>query len=473
MTVEGPRITAVVLAAGAGSRFGGGKLLASVDGKPILQHVLDAIAAAGLVDVVVVLGDDADEIERTIAWRSEGRIRNPDARRGLSSSVRLGLGAVDPSADGALFLLGDQPTVRSEVIDALVSVSPSDGRTIVVPRYIGGGGPNPVVVHRGAFDLASALDGDRGFGPLIAARRDLVEEVGVDGSNPDVDTRGDLALLAERMWADRVRDNREQVDRVREVGDGDFYATTTSLFVADPRRSDEDDPSLAALRALARPEDTWLDIGTGAGRYALPLALAAREVIAVDPSPGMLAALRQAMATYGIGNVRVIEGRWPLPEAELPLPAADVALIAHVGYDIETIGPFLDAMERSARRLCVAVLMERTPASIAEPFWPPIHGQQRVPLPALPAFVDLLRARGRTPEIRQIEREQRTFLDRETVLGFLRRQTWVAVDGEKDRRLQALVDERLVANDDGSVGLTGVPDLRLGLVTWAPGKPDN
>ena len=53
-------VAAVVLAAGAGSRFGGGKLLASLDGRPVLQHVLDRVAEAGLGDVVVVLGDDAD-----------------------------------------------------------------------------------------------------------------------------------------------------------------------------------------------------------------------------------------------------------------------------------------------------------------------------------------------------------------------------------------------------------------------------
>ena len=463
-------VTAIVLAAGAGSRFGGGKLLASVDGKPILQHVLDSLAAAAVQDVIVVLGDDAREIERRIHWRTERRVRNPDPGRGLSSSVRVGLEAVDPSTDGALFVLGDQPSVRPEVMTTVATADVSAGASIVVPRYAEGGGPNPVLVLRAAFGLATELEGDRGFGPLIGAHRERVQEVPVGGSNPDVDTRGDLALLAERMWADRVRANREQVDRFREVGDGDFYAGTTSLFIADPRRSDTDDVSLAALRALASRDETWLDIGAGAGRYALPLALVAREVIAIDPSPAMLAGLREGMATHGIANIRVIEGRWPLAAADLALPAADVALIAHVGYDVEAIGPFLDAMERSARRLCVALLMRQTPASVAEPFWPPIHGEARIPLPALAAFVDLLRARGRMPEVHEVEREERHFHDRESTIGFLRRQTWVAVGGAKDRRLEALVDERLVENEDGSVSLRDVPDLRLGVVTWRPGS---
>ena len=135
-------------------------------------------------------------------------------------------------------------------------------------------------------------------------------EVPVDGSNPDVDTPGDLAVVG---WATRVRANRDQVDRIREVGDGDFYSSTSVLFRADPRRTDVSDPTLAALRALARPGERWLDIGAGAGRYALPLALALEpdgEVVAVDPSPAMLGGLRDGMAEHGIANVRVVEGRW-------------------------------------------------------------------------------------------------------------------------------------------------------------------
>src|ERR1051326_6470475 len=90
------------------------------------------------------------------------------------------------------------------------------------------------------------------------------------------------ALLA---WAERVRANREQGEHFREATPTDFYAPIAGLFRADPRRSD--DPALEALRAIVRPTDTLLDIGAGGGRYALPLALECREVIAIDPSDGM------------------------------------------------------------------------------------------------------------------------------------------------------------------------------------------
>src|SRR5437868_10389179 len=86
-------------------------------------------------------------------------------------------------------------------------------------------------------------------------------------------------------WAARVRANREQVETVREAAPSDFYAPVAEMFRADPQRRDE--PTLEALRALVRPTDVVLDIGAGGGRYALPLALVAREVIALEPSEGM------------------------------------------------------------------------------------------------------------------------------------------------------------------------------------------
>jgi SAM-dependent methyltransferase len=274
----------------------------------------------------------------------------------------------------------------------------------------------------------------------------------------------------ENSWADRVRANREQVDRVREVADGpDFYAPVTSLFRADPRRTDE--PILDVLRGVVQPGETWFDIGAGAGRYALPIALLAGEVIALDPSTGMLEALREQMVEYGVPNVRPIEGRWP-PNAELaaalgPVPVADVALIAHVGYDIEAIGPFLDAMERAVRRLCVAVLMERQPASVADPFWPPVHGEARVALPALPEFVELLRERGREPEVTVVQRQPGTFETRSELESFLRRQLWIADGSEKERRYRRALEELLVERD-GGFGLRDQGPMPVGVVVWPP-----
>jgi CTP:molybdopterin cytidylyltransferase MocA/SAM-dependent methyltransferase len=487
MTVPG--VMAVVLAAGAGSRFGGGKLLATLEGRPVLQHVLDRLAEAGVTDAVVVLGDDAEAIEGAIDWRRERRVRNDDPGRGLSSSLRIGIEALDAAADGALIVLGDQPLVSAAAIRAVLDAPPDPSRPIVVPVYRDDSGRNPVLVERAAFPLIAETSGDRGLGPLIEEHPELVHEVPVEieGGNPDIDTRADLVALLETAWAARVSANAEQVDRFREMPDGtDFYAPVSGLFRADPTRTD--DPSLDALLRLVQPGDRWLDIGAGAGRYALPIARALApsggEVVAIDPSASMLDALRQIAIEHGIDNVRAVEMRWPpadspTPEdsiatADLTAPAdgpdfaADVALIAHVSYDIEAIGPFVEAMQSSARRLCVAILMERQPSSIADVCWPPVHGEERVPLPALPEFVELLRARGREPSVEQLEREPRRFASRDELEGLLRRQLWVEPGSEADRRFRVALDGLVEYREDGGVGLVGQRSLLIGIVTWAP-----
>jgi CTP:molybdopterin cytidylyltransferase MocA len=216
------RTAAVVLAAGRATRFGDVKMLAPLTGRPLLQHVLDAAASAGLAEIVVVLGDDADEVERAIAWRAERRVRNPAPARGLSSSVRIGLAALPPDADAALLLLGDQPLVRPDVISRLVRAAAATDRAIVVPRYPGSGAINPVLLGRVAWGLADGLQGDRGLGPLIAAHPELVLEVPVDGDNPDVDTPADLAELS-RPTADLAALSRPTADRppADRVGDTD------------------------------------------------------------------------------------------------------------------------------------------------------------------------------------------------------------------------------------------------------------
>jgi CTP:molybdopterin cytidylyltransferase MocA len=466
-------VTAVVLAAGAGSRFGGGKLLAALEGRPILQHVLDRLAGSGVDDVVVVLGADADEIERVIEWRGERRVRNPSPSRGLASSLQVGVAAVGDAADAALIVLGDQPRLPARAIRALLHAQIDDTHPIAVPVYGNDAGRNPVLLGRSAFPLVEEASGDHGLGPLLAEHPELVREIAirVEGGNPDVDTKADHVALLAALWAARVRANAEQVDRFREVPDGaDFYAPVTGLFRADPRRTDE--PVLDALLRLVEPSETWLDIGAGAGRYALPIALALAQsggrVIALDASPGMLDALLEIQSEHGVTDVEVVETRWPPPDADLARFAADVALIAHVGYDIEAIGPFLDAMETVARRMCVAVLMERQPASIADPCWPPVHGESRVPLPALPEFVELLRARGRSPVVETAEREPRWFASRGEIEGFLRRQLWVEPGSAADRRFQAALDTLLVVDPDGRVGLRDQRPLPIGVVIWDP-----
>jgi SAM-dependent methyltransferase len=268
-------------------------------------------------------------------------------------------------------------------------------------------------------------------------------------------------LLAD--WAARVRAEREQVERAREVDDpADFYAPVADRFRLDPRR--KDDEVLELLLTHARLEETWLDVGAGSGRYALPLALRVREVIAVEPSEAMVAALKEDARRHAIGNIRVLREHWPL--AAKP-PGADVSLIAHIGYDIAQIGAFLDALEGSTRRLCVAVMGESAVTTVATLFWHGIHGEPRVRLPGLPELLMVLLARGRLPEVRLVDRVAPTFESVDEALAMARRQLWVREGSDKDRRLQEWLPRALHPAAGGRYAFDDRRS-RIGLVTWQP-----
>jgi len=102
-------------------------------------------------------------------------------------------------------VLGDQPSIRADVVRAVVDAARATDRPIVRPRYSGDGAPNPVLVRREAWPLAAGIDGDRGLGPLLAQRPDLVHELPVEGAIPDVDTPADLAALESATAAEATR----------------------------------------------------------------------------------------------------------------------------------------------------------------------------------------------------------------------------------------------------------------------------
>ncbi len=460
-----PGVAGLILAAGGATRFGAAKLLAPLAGRPLLEHVLAAAAASGLDRVLVVLppGPDGDVLQDLVASAGAGSVRNRTPELGLSTSVRLGVDtlAADESIAAVVVLPGDQPLVRPTAIRAVVEAVVTGRRPIAVALH-GDGSPNPVALRREAFGLLGEVEGDRGFGPVLAANRESVTEVPFEGPNPDVDTPADL-LAAE--WALRVRANRDQVDRVREIPDGaDFYAPVSRLFRADPDRTG--DAVLDALVALVRPDEVVLDVGAGAGRYALPLARRVREVVAVDPSASMLDALVADAEALGITNVRTIAGRWPPSGPDDPLASlqADMSLVAHLGYDIESIGPFLDALERQTRRICVAVLMAQSPAAGASPFWPPVHGEERDELPALDELVELVRARGGDPEVTELELSPRGYESLADARAAVEQQLWVAPGGARHERFLAELLQRTVERD-GRWYLDDGPS-RIGIVRW-------
>ncbi|MBM3486930.1 MAG: 4-diphosphocytidyl-2C-methyl-D-erythritol kinase [Alphaproteobacteria bacterium] len=194
-----PRIGALVLAAGQSRRMGPvNKLLADVHGKPMTAHVLDAVLASKARPVVVVLGHEADRVERALAGRPVTFMRNPDYAGGLSTSLKRGLAALPDDVDGAVVVLGDMPDVQAAHIDKLIAAyDPVEGRAICVPTFNGKRG-NPVLWDRRFFRAMGEVAGDVGARHLIGESADLVCEVPVSdpGVLIDLDTPEALAAHA-------------------------------------------------------------------------------------------------------------------------------------------------------------------------------------------------------------------------------------------------------------------------------------
>jgi hypothetical protein len=161
--------------------------------------------------------------------------------------------------------------------------------------------------------------------------------------------------------------------------------------------------------------------------------------------------------------VRIVQARWPLAEPTVDLTGVDVALIAHVGYDVEEIGPFLDALEAVAPRR-VAMLMEQPPASEVDVLWPEVHGEPRAALPALPEFLALQLARGHLCEVRLAPRTPAMEPSPDQALAMARRLTWVRPGSEKDQRLERILRHKRF--DASGRYVPAQKPSRVGIVTW-------
>jgi len=184
-------VAAVILAAGRSTRMGGpNKLLAELGGKPLVRIVTEQALASKADGVIVVTGHQADQVEKALHGLKVRFVRNPDFADGLASSVKAGIAAVPPTADGAVVCLGDMPLIDARLIDRLIETfAPDRGNLIAVPVSDGRRG-NPVLWSRRFFKELMTLDGDIGARHLIARHAEAVAEVAVEGHGAflDIDT---------------------------------------------------------------------------------------------------------------------------------------------------------------------------------------------------------------------------------------------------------------------------------------------
>jgi CTP:molybdopterin cytidylyltransferase MocA len=191
-------VSAVLLAAGEGRRFGGGKLLAPFEGRPLIEAALSELRRAPVGEIIVVVGTQGERLRRTSTTYGARVVINPNWMEGMSTSVRVGIQSCRPEAQAAVVLLADQPLVGWEAVERLVRAF-EEGAEVAVATY-GGEPRNPVLFTREVWPLLlREMSGDRGARAILKRHPQLVTEVPCDDvADPaDVDTVEDLRRLEE------------------------------------------------------------------------------------------------------------------------------------------------------------------------------------------------------------------------------------------------------------------------------------
>src|SRR5690242_6508524 len=207
-------------------------------------------------------------------------------------------------------------------------------------------------------------------------------------------------MFAAETYAARVNAVLEQRARLRgPQPPGDLFAGLPpghALLTADPRRTPE--TNLTTIANYVHADDVIVDVGGGAGRFGLPLALHARGLINVDPSAAMLAAFEKNAQQAGITNARAIHADW----LDVDPPRGSFALVNHVTYLTRDIVRFIQKLEQAAwRRVLITVGSPPPPARNGELF-SLVHGELSQSVPGYLELENVLWEMGIDPEVRML-----------------------------------------------------------------------
>jgi hypothetical protein len=204
-------------------------------------------------------------------------------------------------------------------------------------------------------------------------------------------------MTAAKHYAARVNAVLAQRARLRGTEpSGDLFGDLEPdhpLLKADPRRPL--DANLKALADLIEPSDAIVDVGGGAWRMSLPLALRCRSVTNVDPSASMGAAFLANAKSAGISNVGLVQGDWLTAE----MPQGTVTLVNHVTYLTRDIVPFIEKLERAGSRRVILTVNAPPPPSCNRVLFQLVHGEVEEVVPGHAALMNVLWEMGRMPNL--------------------------------------------------------------------------
>ena len=270
-------------------------------------------------------------------------------------------------------------------------------------------------------------------------------------------------MPATELWKAMIQAEHAQSDGMRgSAPPVDHWRPYARQFEADPRRSG--DELVDRLVSQVARHQTLIDVGAGGGRLALPLALQCRHVTAVEPSESMASVLLQQAGEHGIENVSLVQSRWEDAEVE----PGDIVLCAHVIYTVTEIEQFVRKLEAHARERVVIVLYDAAPQSQTYLLWKQVHGVERLPLPSLSEFEEVLAQLGISAQVDRITPQPpRGFDSLEQAAAQLSSRLYVDGGSPKGNKLEEVLREALEEND-GVFRIRGAKPLTPVLVSWRP-----
>lgn len=269
-------------------------------------------------------------------------------------------------------------------------------------------------------------------------------------------------------YLDAVAEQQARLHGAAASGDP-WTSRLARLFRFDPRRDLE--PNLAAIASYLRPDDVLVDVGGGAGRVSLPLALRCREAVVVDPSPGMGAEFDACRDEAGIANARRVQENW----MDLEGVTGDVVFSADVTYFVRDIVPFIEKLQGSARRRVMITLWSVSPPNSEGVLFELFYGEKMATVPGFRDLMAVLWDMGVLPDLLALPQspwwQGQTLRTREEAVEDTLESGWVM---ERDipaarEMLFGHFDELFSRDAEGFQPRWRQPSREL-LITWETGR---
>ena len=250
-----------------------------------------------------------------------------------------------------------------------------------------------------------------------------------------------------------------------ERQDDSWGGTTARRFRFDPHR--QLGANIEAIASYIQPGDTVVDVGGGAGRVSLPLALRCQEAINIDPSPGMKAEFDGAASEAGITNARFIQSAW-LEAVEL---SGDLVVTSNVSYFVRDIVTFVRKMDETAKRRVIMTVWSVPPPNQNAAIFQLVYGEEQEQAPGHKELLPVLWEMGILPDIRVLSA---SFLDgfpqtREVAMQEAIRGQWLGPN-HQDLATTVIQSHFDVLYEKTAAGYRPLwrPDVRELLITWEP-----